>query len=108
MNVQPVLWRHGLFLQNQPLPIIPGSEWLPNVGFGQLEELRADYLQHYAQQWDGMIIFFCTPDCWHSWNTPERVAEKCGLGVGWFQYGIDAWQEEAYPVEFLQQPLPMP
>ena len=46
VNVQLVLWCHGLFLQNQPLPIIPGSEWLPNVGFGQLEEPWADYLQH--------------------------------------------------------------
>ena len=91
MNVQLVLWRHGLFLPNQPLPIIPGSECLPNVGFGQLEELWADYLQHYAQQWDGMIIFFCTPDCWHSWKTTKRVAEKWPeLRVGWFRDGIDA------------------
>ena len=57
VNVQPVLWRQGLFLSNQPLTIILGSDWLQNVCFGQLEELWADYLQHYAQQWDGMIIF---------------------------------------------------
>ena len=37
VNVQLVLWRHGLFLLNQPLPIIPGSDRLPNIGFGQLE-----------------------------------------------------------------------
>jgi hypothetical protein len=47
----------GTFSSNQPLTIILGSDWLQNVGFGQLEELWADYLQHYAQQWDGMIIF---------------------------------------------------
>ena len=41
-------------------PFIPGSDWLPNVGFGQLEDLWADYLHHYAHQWDGMIIFYCT------------------------------------------------
>ena len=58
VNVQPVLWRQGLFLPNQPLPIIPGRDWLPNVDFEHLEELWADYLQHYAQQWEGMIIFF--------------------------------------------------
>ena len=109
VNVQPVLWRQGFFLPDQPLTIIPESDWLPNVGFGQLEELWADYLQHYAQQWDGMIIFYCTPDCWHSWNTAKRVAEKWpDLKVGWFRDGIDAWQEKGYPVEFLQQPLPMP
>ena len=95
MNVQLVLWRHGLFLPNQPLPIIPGSECLPNVGFGQLEELWADYLQHYAQQWDGMIIFFCTPGCWHSLNTTKRVVEKWPeLRVGWFRDSIDAWQKK--------------
>ena len=50
MTVQTVLWRQGLFLPDQPLTIIPGSDWLPNVGFGQLEDFWADYLQHYAQQ----------------------------------------------------------
>ena len=35
---------------------------MSNVGFGQLEELWADYLQHYAHHWDGMIIVDCTPD----------------------------------------------
>ena len=76
VNVQPVLWRQDLFLPDQPLTIIPGSDWLPNVGFGQLEDFWADYLQHYAQHWGGMFIFFCTPDCWHSWKTTKRVAEK--------------------------------
>ena len=55
-----------------------------------------------------MIIFYCTPDCWHSWNKAKRVAEKWPeLELGWFRDGIDAWQEKGYPVEFLQQPLPM-
>ena len=49
MNVQPVLWRQGFFLPDQPLTIIPGSDLLHNVGFGLMEELWADYLQHYAQ-----------------------------------------------------------
>ena len=45
----------------------------------------------------------------HSWNTTKRVAEKWPeLRVGWFRDGIDAWQEKGYPVEFLQQTLPMP
>ncbi|MBT6726146.1 MAG: hypothetical protein HN867_08000 [Deltaproteobacteria bacterium] len=48
---------------------------MPNVGSEQLEDLWADYLQHYAQQWDGMIIF-APLTCWHSWNTAKRVAEK--------------------------------
>ena len=56
-----------------------------------------------------MIILFFS-DCWHSWNTAKRVAEKCGLqfGLGWFRDGIDAWQDKGSPVEFLQQPLQMP
>ena len=39
VNVQPVLWCQGLFLPDQPLKIISGSACLPNVGFGQLEDL---------------------------------------------------------------------
>ncbi|HBM52544.1 MAG TPA: hypothetical protein DDZ97_05560 [Deltaproteobacteria bacterium] len=36
-----------------------------------------------------MIIFYCTPDCWHSWNTAKRVAEKWpDLKVGWFREGM--------------------
>ena len=46
------------FFQINPLTIIPKSDWLPNVGFGQLEELWAAHLQHYAQKWYGMIIFY--------------------------------------------------
>ena len=62
VNVQPVLWCQGLFLPDQPLKIISGSACLPNVGFGQLEDLWVDYLQHYVHQWDGVIIIYCTPD----------------------------------------------
>ena len=78
--MQTVLWRQGLFLPDQPLIIITGNGGLPNVGFGQLEELWADYLQHYAQQWGGIIIFYCTPDCWH-WGI--RLKEWLINGLNW-------------------------
>ena len=90
------------FFQINPLTIIPKSDWLPNVGFGQLEELWAAHLQHYAQKWYGMIIFYYPPDCWHSWHAAKRVAEKWPhLEVGWCRDFIDAWQDKGYPMEFL-------
>lgn len=109
VNVQPVLWRQGLFLPSEPLIVIPHSQWLPNVGFGEPEDQWVAYLQHYAQTWAGQVVFYCTPDCWHSWNTARRVAHHWPqLEVFWYRDGIDAWRAAGLPTESLLQPLPLP
>ena len=103
MNVQPILQRQVFLLPDQPLKIFPGSNWLPNFDFGQLEELQADYLQHYAQQWDRMMIFYCNLTAGIRLNTAKRVAEKSPESeVSWFRDSIDACQEKGYPVKFVQ------
>ncbi len=109
VNVQPVLWRHGAFIVRKPLSVIPHSVWLPNVGFGELDPLWEAYLQHHIAHRQGKVVFYCTPDCWHSWNTAKRVKQSWPwLDVYWFRDGIDAWQEAGFPVSQTQTPLPLP
>ena len=54
-----------------PLPHrnIPGSTWLPNVGYGSISDDLAEYLQRNLQRLTGgdhtrRLIVYCRADCW--------------------------------------------
>jgi len=110
VDVQPVLFRHGRFILSEAHHAIPGSRWLPNVGHGDLLPEWQNYLsaflaEHTRDHPDRPMVFYCTANCWMSWNTVKRVAEMGFRRLYWFRDGIEAWQEAGEPTEVI---LPEP
>lgn len=113
LNVQPVRWLQGHFLQNEAFMQIPGSRWIPNVGMGELDEGWEDYFRHHLNivannQQNAALVLYCRADCWMSWNAVKRAAEWGYTNLYWYRDGVDGWREaglelqagtpEPYPV----------
>ncbi|MFS8036321.1 PQQ-dependent catabolism-associated CXXCW motif protein [Xanthobacter sp. AM11] len=83
---------------------IPGAHWLPNVGFGALDEATATYFAHgLAALTKGnpqaRIVIFCLKDCWMSWNAAKRALALGYVRVAWFPEGVDGWTAAGLPLE---------
>ncbi len=107
----------GHWIVSEPHDTIPGATWLPEVGRGFLEAGHQDYLERNLERLTGgdathPLVFFCTADCWQSWNAARRTARLGHTAVHWFPLGTDGWRdaglalERARPVNFLDDTLP--
>ena len=96
---------------------IPGSIWLPEVGRGTLSSEAEDYFRRNLARLTGAdpgasIVFFCTSDCWQSWNAARRAIGWGYTDVHWFPLGTDGWLEaggeltNVQPVNFLDDSTP--
>lgn len=96
---------------------IPGSIWLPEVGRGTLSSEAEDYFRRNIAkltqgELDRPMAFFCTADCWQSWNAARRAILWGYSAVHWYPLGTDGWQEEdgelirITPVNFLDDTIP--
>jgi PQQ-dependent catabolism-associated CXXCW motif protein len=82
---------------------IPGSVWLPNVGYGAIPDETAAYFREgLAAQTGGdksrSILFYCMMDCWMSWNAAKRAVEWGYASVLWYPHGADGWEFEDLPL----------
>lgn len=89
---------------------IPGSVWLPNVGYGAIADITDQYFRDglsQATKGDKQtpVVFFCLADCWMSWNAGKRAFEYGYTHVFWMPEGTDGWAFYDYPT---QQILPEP
>ena len=89
-----------------------GATWLPEVGRGHIEQDSVDYFQRNLDALtDGdksrAMVFYCTADCWQSWNAALRAINWGYSAVHWFPLGTDGWLDEGgvlepvMPVNFL-------
>jgi PQQ-dependent catabolism-associated CXXCW motif protein len=110
------LWQNGaIFIDVMPRPIkppdlpndtlwrelkretIPGSTWLPNVGYGKLTPEMDGYFRLSLYALSGgdrakPLLFFCMADCWMSWNAARRALVEYGYTqVIWYPQGVDGW-----------------
>jgi len=96
---------------------IPGSVWLPNVGRGYLEPELEDYFRRNLSRitnddTTAPIVFFCTSDCWQSWNASVRAHRWGYTNVHWYPTGSDGWSEQGGelvvvpPVNFFNDSIP--
>lgn len=90
---------------------IPGSTWLPNVGYGRLSARLESYLiRNLARLTQGdhakPLIVYCRADCWMSWNAAKRIAALGYTGVYWYPDGTTGWKAAGLPLE-PSQPIPM-
>jgi PQQ-dependent catabolism-associated CXXCW motif protein len=86
------LWREK-FRNN-----IPGSVWLPNVGYGALSSETEDYFRVALQTLTSgdktrAVLFYCMTDCWMSWNAAKRAIEWGYGSVIWYPMGADGWEK---------------
>ncbi len=102
----------GTVWRDRPRDNIPGSAWLPNVGFGALNpELEAYFRQSLATLTGGdpgkPLLIYCLTDCWMSWNAAKRALELGYRQVYWYPEGTDGWLAGGGRVED-SQPLAAP
>lgn len=94
---------------------IPGSVWLPNVGFG---ELAPDFAKWFADELSSLtagdksrpLVFYCDANCWMSWNAAKRALTELGYTqVYWYPEGAQGWKQAGKALETAQAaPMPEP
>ncbi len=112
VTVRPELAEFGVsFLPNKQRLHIPGSHWLPNVGYGELDARMARYLRDNLARLSGgdrarPLVFYCIADCWMSWNAVQRAHDHGHTRIYWLAGGSDEWA--AAGGELVEgQPLPL-
>ena len=98
------------FWSPPPHSNIPGSTWLPNVGYGQLSSTLSSYLDRHVKRLTGgdlayPLLIYCRADCWMSWNAAKRLAAAGYSKVHWYPEGITGWEAAGLPLA-LSQPAP--
>nr|WP_280842535.1 PQQ-dependent catabolism-associated CXXCW motif protein [Sagittula salina] len=93
----------GTIWRDKPRDSIPGALWLPNVGYGAIAEVTAEYFRRGLRQAtkddpSHPVVFFCLEDCWMSWNAAKRAAEWGYDTVYWLPEGTDGWMLWDYPL----------
>ena len=83
---------------------IPGSIWLPNVGFGVLAPAMESYFRKGLSETTGgaadrPILFYCLERCWMSWNAAKRALALGYRKVLWYPEGTDGWSRQKLPLE---------
>jgi PQQ-dependent catabolism-associated CXXCW motif protein len=81
---------------------IPGSVWLPNVGYGAIPKETEDYfrtgLSAHTKSKAQTVLFYCMTNCWMSWNAAKRAIEWGYTSVVWYPGGADGWEKAGLPV----------
>ncbi len=80
---------------------IPGATWLPEVGRGTLQSDAKDYFERNLERLSGAdkaapLVFFCTSDCWQSWNATRRATQLGYTNLHWYPLGSDGWLEDGH------------
>lgn len=103
----------GVIWRDRPHDTIPGAIWLPNVGYGRIAQVTADYFRRGLEEATGgdpskPVVIFCLEDCWMSWNAARRAVEWGYGAVHWFPEGTDGWALWDYPLERAAPDEPQP
>lgn len=111
--VKPATLPEGTVWRDKPRYDIPGSIWLPNVGYGALApEMDQYYRKGLLEAVGGdlalPIVIYCQAECWMSWNAAKRALEYGHTHVIWYPQGTDGWQQDS-PVALEERaPVPLP
>ncbi|PWR04268.1 rhodanese [Meridianimarinicoccus roseus] len=110
---RPANLPEGTIWRDKPRLSIPGAIWLPNVGYGRIADVTADYFRRGLElATDGdpaqPVVLFCLEDCWMSWNAAKRAIEWGYSAVHWLPEGTDGWQLWDYPLEQILPQEPQP
>ena len=103
-DVKPANLAPGTIWRDKPREHLPGSAWLPNVGYGALSEPMDGYFRRgldtlTAGRRDAPLVFYCLTDCWMSWNAAKRAMAYGYGAVAWYPQGSDGWAKAGLPLE---------
>ncbi|MGH7043926.1 MAG: rhodanese-like domain-containing protein [Acetobacteraceae bacterium] len=81
---------------------IPGSVWIPDAGRGVIRpELAAYFRAQLATLTGGdrgrLVVIYCHPHCWMSWNAAKRAISYGYRRIAWYPGGMEAWRKAGYP-----------
>ncbi|NVK30501.1 MAG: PQQ-dependent catabolism-associated CXXCW motif protein [Gammaproteobacteria bacterium] len=75
---------------------IPGSIWLPNIGYPELEPWMQRFLERgletFAPDPSKPVVFYCVADCWLSWNAIIHAKHLGYSKLYWLAEGSDGWE----------------
>ncbi len=97
---------------DHPRHDIPGSIWLPDVGYGALAPAMQTYLRQGLVKASGgdrtkPLVIYCLSHCWMSWNAARRALALGYTQVIWYPDGTDGWSDAGLPlVETKPEPRP--
>ncbi|MBB3770186.1 PQQ-dependent catabolism-associated CXXCW motif protein [Angulomicrobium tetraedrale] len=103
-DVKPANLPAGTIWRDKKRDHLPGSVWLPNVGYGALSPemdayFRRSLTELSADRKDAVLVFYCMTDCWMSWNAARRALAYGYTGVAWYPAGADGWAKAGLPLE---------
>ena len=101
----------GSWSDHEPRYNIPGSMWLPNVGYGRPSaDMLKYFLDTVAEATSGVkdrpVLIYCVSDCWMGWNAVQHLARAGYSRVYWSPTGTDGWSAAGYELE-LTEPTPV-
>ena len=85
---------------------LPGALWWPEIGRGALLPSTETRLHQRLTELAGdrLVVFFCLPECWMSWNATRRAAAM-GFRAAWFPEGTEGWQAAGLALVAVQPEL---
>ena len=97
----------GTWMTNESHESIESATWLPEVGRGYVEQEHIDYFQRNLKlltenNKDKPLLFFCTADCWQSWNAAKRALQYGYKNIFWYPEGTDGWAEEGHSLVLVE------
>ncbi|QIB35329.1 PQQ-dependent catabolism-associated CXXCW motif protein [Ancylobacter pratisalsi] len=103
-DVKPPNLPAGTIWRDKKREDVPGSVWLPNVGYGVLNAEMDSYFRRGLAgitegRKDAPLVFYCKTDCWMSWNAAKRAMEYGYANITWYPGGSDGWAEAGLPLE---------
>ena len=104
-DVKPPNLPPGTLWRDKRRDHLPGSVWLPNVGYGALTAETDAYFRSHLEALAGnnratAMVLYCQTDCWMSWNAAKRAIEEYGYSnIAWYPAGSDGWARSGLPLE---------
>ena len=85
-----------------PHHAIPGTFWIPGVGWGEIAAPLAGYFHDRLEELTGHdrgrpVVFYCRAHCWMSWNAARRAIVDGYRHIYWYPDGIEGWQAAGLP-----------
>ncbi|MCI0600541.1 MAG: rhodanese-like domain-containing protein [Beijerinckiaceae bacterium] len=80
---------------------IKGSIWIPGIGAGKIEPRLETYYRERltaltANNQGHLIILYCHPQCWASWNAAKRALSYGYRNIAWYRDGAEGWQDTGH------------
>lgn len=103
-DVKPANLPAGTIWRDKKREHLPGSAWLPNVGYGALSAQTDAYFRRGLDELsqgrrDAVLVFYCQTECWMSWNAARRAQDYGYANVIWYPGGSDGWARAGLPLE---------